>query len=74
MDLSTASQENLQYILNELSEKLNVANRILMDEKHYDLNKYDDLKDLYDIVLTRPQLTLAETDAFIDELRNIRNI
>lgn len=74
MDLSTASQENLKFILNELSEKLNVANRILMDEKHYDLNKYDDLKNLYEMVLTRNQLTLAETDAFIDELRNIRNI
>lgn len=74
MDLSVASQENLKFILNELSDKLNVANRILMDEKHYDLNKYDDLKNLYDMVLNRGQLSLAETDAFIDELRNIRNI
>lgn len=74
MDLSIANQKNLQFILDELSQKLNVANRILMDEKHYDLNKYDDLKNLYDMVLTRNQLTLAETDAFIDELRHIRNI
>lgn len=74
MDLSVASQENLAFILNELSDKLNVANRILMDEKHYDLNKYDDLKNLYDMVINRGQLSLDETDAFIDELRNIRNV
>jgi len=74
MDLSNASQQNLRFILEELSKKLNVANRIFMDEKHYDLNKYDDLKDLYEMVITRDQLSLAETDAFIDELRHIRNI
>lgn len=74
MDLSTASEENLQFMLNELAKKLNVANRILLDEKHYDLNKYEDLKNLYELVLSRNQLTLAETDAFIDELRHIRNL
>lgn len=74
MDLSIANKENLKFILNELSQKLNVANRILMDEKHYDLKKYNDLKGLYDMILNRDHLTLAETDAFIDELRHIRNI
>ena len=35
MNLNEPTQENLKYILNELAERLDIANRILVDEKDF---------------------------------------
>jgi len=72
MNLDKPSPENLKYILEQLGEKLGVANRILLDEKDYDLNRYNDLKFLYDHVVKSGSLSPQETHAFIDELRTVR--
>jgi uncharacterized protein YfkK (UPF0435 family) len=72
MNLDKATKENLQYILENLGDKLGVANRILLNEDDYDLERYDDLKFLYDHVVKMGSLSPAETHAFIDELRTVR--
>jgi len=72
MDLDKPTEENLKYILDQLGDKLGVANRILLDVKDYDLNRYDDIKFLYEHVLKAGTLSPAETHAFIDELRAVR--
>lgn len=72
MDLDKPTEENLKYILEQLGDKLGVANRILLDVKDYDLNRYDDIKFLYEHVLKAGTLSPAETHAFIDELRAVR--
>ncbi|SHF50824.1 DUF1128 domain-containing protein [Ornithinibacillus halophilus] len=72
MDLKTPSKDNLKYILNELADKLNVVNRTLMDPEDYDLNKYEDLKFMYDMIIQKGNLSASETQAFIEELRNVR--
>ncbi len=72
MNLNEPTQENLKYILNELAERLDIANRILVDEKDYDINRYDDLKFMYDMVVKKQQLSINEKHAFIDELRSVR--
>ncbi|HEX6593903.1 MAG TPA: DUF1128 domain-containing protein [Bacillota bacterium] len=72
MNLEQATPENLKYILDELSERLDVANRLIMDPEGYDLNKYDELKDMYEFVVQKERLSPSETQAFIDELRSVR--
>jgi len=72
MSLDTPSQENLKYLLEQLGEKLGVANKILLDEKDYDIERYDDIKFLYDHVANSGALSPAEAHAFIDELRAVR--
>ncbi len=72
MNLDKATKENLKYILENLGDKLGVANRILLNEDDYDLERYDDLKFLYDHVVKMGNLSPAETHAFIDELRTVR--
>lgn len=72
MDLSKQSQENLEFILQELGKKLGVVNQILIEPKDYDIEKYDDLKDLYDMINQKGKLSISETQAFIDELRRVR--
>ena len=72
MNLNEPTQENLKYILNELADRLDIANRILVDEKDYDINRYEDLKFMYDVVVQKQQLSINEKHAFIDELRTER--
>lgn len=74
MNLEVANQENLQYILDQLGVKLAVANKIMLDSKDYDLDKYDDLKYLYEYVMKQVQLSPSESQAFIDELRTVRKV
>lgn len=72
MDLSLHTEENLTYLLEKIGDKLSVANRILLDEKDYDIQYYEDLKFLYDLVMKRDTLSPSEVNAFIDELKAIR--
>ena len=72
MNLEEPSQENLEFILNELAEKLDVANRMIMEPEGYNLNKYEDLKFMYDMVINKGKLSPSETQAFVDELRTVR--
>lgn len=72
MDLSTATQENLSYLLKKIGEKLGVVNVALLDPIDYNLDKYEDLKWLYEHIVTKDSLSVSETQAFIEELANIR--
>lgn len=72
MSLEKASEKNLKFILDELAERLNVVNRGLFDSEDYNIEKYSDLKLMYDIVVQKQHLTASETQAFIEELATIR--
>src|SRR5690625_4421036 len=56
MNLNEPTQENLKYILNELADRLDIANRILVNDEDNDLNRYDELKYMYDLVVIKNQL------------------
>ncbi|MDC3416425.1 DUF1128 domain-containing protein [Aquibacillus salsiterrae] len=68
MNLNDASKENLDFIINEMAELLKVVNRSIMDPDDYDLAKYNELKSLYDLIKQKGQLSVAETQAFVQEL------
>lgn len=68
LNLENPTKENLKFILNELAERLNVVNRTLMDPQDYNLDKYDDIKMMYDVVIQKGQLSASETQAFVSEL------
>jgi len=72
VNLKKPTQENLKFMLDELAEQLSVVNPELMDAQDYDLDKYDDIKFMYDMVKQKGQLSAPETQAFIDELRSVR--
>ncbi|MBR3121612.1 DUF1128 domain-containing protein [Oceanobacillus profundus] len=72
MSLEVASVENMKILLEDLADKLQVVNRTIMDPEDYDLEKYDDLKFMYDMVNQKGRLSASETQAFIEELSLIR--
>lgn len=72
MQLEQPSTENMKYMLDALAEKLQVVNRSIMDVEDYNLEKYEDLKWMYELVINKGRLSASETQAFVDELASIR--
>lgn len=72
MSLQEPKQENLKVIINDMAEKLQVVNRSLMDPDDYDLNKYEEIKSLHDIIEMKGQLSVSEIQAFVQELGQYR--
>lgn len=72
MSLNEATQANLATLLNDLADRLKVANRSLFDAEDYDLDKYNDLLLLHQVVEEKGSLSALETQAFVDELASIR--
>ncbi|QKY69005.1 DUF1128 domain-containing protein [Lentibacillus sp. CBA3610] len=72
MNLENPTQENLKFMLDELAEQLSVVNPELLDSADYDLEKYEDIKFMYDMVKQKGHLSASETQAFIAELRSVR--
>ncbi|MCD5322653.1 MULTISPECIES: DUF1128 domain-containing protein [Pontibacillus] len=73
MDLSNPTNENLVFMINTLAEQLQVVNRGLMDPEDYDIQHYDDIKDMYDMVqMKKGQLSVSELQAVVGELGKYR--
>lgn len=72
MNLENRSYENLKIILDGLADRLAVANRALLDPEDYDLDKYEDLKFMYDVIIQKGHLSASESQAFIEELKHVR--
>jgi len=70
--MEQATEENMKIILDELADDLNVVNRTILDPEDYDLDKYADLKMMYDHVKSKDSLSPSETQAFITELSSMR--
>lgn len=72
MNLNNPSEENLKYMLEKMSVKLDVANQIVFNPDGYDIDKYDELKFMYDVIMQKDHFSTSEIHAFIDELRSVR--
>jgi len=72
MKLTNANEENLSYLLKKIGEKLDIVNASLLDPQDYDLNKYEDLKWLYDYLENKDSISASEVEAFIGELAKTR--
>jgi uncharacterized protein YfkK (UPF0435 family) len=72
MSLENQTKENLALILNDLADRLSVVNRSIMDVEDYDMSKYEEIKFLYDMIVKKGNLSVSETQAFIEELSKVR--
>ncbi|KAB8138707.1 DUF1128 family protein [Gracilibacillus oryzae] len=66
------TRESFNQMIDEMGIMLQVVNSSIMDPKDYDYEKYDEVEELYDLLKQKGRLTVAETNAFIDELKKYR--
>lgn len=72
MDLSTQSNENVNYMIEEIKTKLRMVNVDAMKAEHFNASQYEDLKELYEMVASRENITPNEMQAIARELGNLR--
>ncbi|NEW07178.1 DUF1128 domain-containing protein [Paenibacillus sp. SYP-B3998] len=72
MDLSTWSEANVEYMFEEIKRKLRMATGGSIKASNVKQEVYEDLKDLYDLVVSKNNFSISEIDAITSELGKIR--
>lgn len=74
MDLSAWSEHNVDYMFNEIKTKLRMATGGSIKASNFSQEQYEDLKDLYDLVMSKPNFSISEIDAITTELGKLRKV
>lgn len=72
MDLSTPSAEHIAFMIDAIKNKLRVASGAAIRPEHFDDEKYEDLRDIYDLVISKSAFSVSEIDAIVTELGRLR--
>lgn len=68
MDLSAKTKENLEYMVNQIIKKLNFINIDVMKARNYDIEHYDSIHSLYQLIMKRDSFSPSEMEAIAEEL------
>ncbi|CAM3380910.1 DUF1128 domain-containing protein [Cytobacillus oceanisediminis] len=71
-NLSEKSVENVEYMIEAIKEKLKVLNLGAIKPSHFDEEMYEELKDIYDLVMKKDSFSPNEMQALVEELGNLR--
>lgn len=72
MNLAEKSIENVEYMIEQIKEKLKVLNLGAIKPSHFDEEMYEELKEIYDMVMKKPSFSPNEMQALVEELGNLR--
>ncbi len=72
MNLTEQSIENVEYMIEKIKEKLKVLNFGAIKPSHFDEEMYEELKDIYDLVMKKNSFSPNEMQALVEELGNLR--
>ncbi|MFE8697325.1 DUF1128 domain-containing protein [Cytobacillus sp. FJAT-53684] len=72
MELTKKSTENVEYMIEKIKDKLKVLNLGAIKPSHFDEEMYEELKDIYDLVMKKNSFSPNEMQALVEELGNLR--
>ncbi|MFS0577010.1 DUF1128 domain-containing protein [Sporosarcina sp. 179-K 3D1 HS] len=72
MDLSNPSPENVSFMIEQIKEKLRMVNVDAMKAENFSTSQYEDLHDMYQMVMKRTNITPNEMQAIAAELGSLR--
>ena len=72
MDLSQKSVDNVEYMIEKVKEKLKVLNLGAIKPSHFDEEMYEELKDIYEMVMKKNSFSPNEMQALVEELGSLR--
>lgn len=73
MDLSHKTNENLQFMIEQIKTKLNMAAGAAISPNHFTMDHYEDILDIYEMVMNKPRFSISEMEAIARELGQLRN-
>ncbi|MEO4055438.1 DUF1128 domain-containing protein [Solibacillus sp. CAU 1738] len=72
MNLTTPSQENVIYMVEQIKEKLRMVNVDAMKSDNFNEEHYEDLLYLFEMVMKRDSFSPSEMQAIATELGSLR--
>ncbi|EIJ82129.1 hypothetical protein PB1_04305 [Bacillus methanolicus PB1] len=72
MDLSQKSAENIEYMIEKIKEKLKVLNFGAIKPAHFNEEMYEELKEIYEMVMKKCTFSPSEMQALAEELGSLR--
>ena len=72
MNLEEKSVENVEYMIEKVKDKLKVMNLGAIKPSHFDENMYEELREIYDLVMKKDTFSPNEMQALVEELGNLR--
>lgn len=73
MDLEQATVDNMVFMIEAIKAKLKMATAAAMQASSFNLNNYEDIKDIYEIVASKENFSISEVEALVSELGKLRN-
>jgi len=72
MDLTQPSQDNVRFMMGEIAKKLKMATLAAMKPDSFATDRYEDIKDIYDMVCAKDRFSINEMEAIVSELGRLR--
>ncbi len=72
LDLNEKSTDNIEYMVNEISQKLKILNVGILKSSHFSEEAYEDLKDIYMLVKSKDHFSISEMQAIAEEIGNLK--
>ncbi|AWB45975.1 DUF1128 domain-containing protein [Paenibacillus sp. CAA11] len=73
MDLTQKTQENVEFMIDAIKNKLRMATGAAMQASAFSVDRYDDIHEVYEIVMSKERLSISEVEALASELGQLRN-
>ena len=64
-NLMDPTAENVEFMIEAIKTKLRMASGAAMQASNFDLDKYEDMKDIYDIVASKDKFSISEVEALV---------
>ncbi|NEU29405.1 DUF1128 domain-containing protein [bacterium LRH843] len=72
MDLTINTRENIEFMLEEIKDKLHIVNAGALNSKSFYTDNYEDLREIYELVIRKKSFSVSELDAIVSELGRLR--
>lgn len=73
VDLEQATADNMVFMIEAIKSKLKMATAAAMQASSFNLNNYEDIKDIYEVVSSKENFSISEVEALVSELGRLRN-
>lgn len=74
LNLSEPSEHNLAYIIEEIKTKLKMAAVSAIKPGHFDIEQYEDIYEIYEVIMSKSAFSISEMEALVTELGKLRKV
>jgi uncharacterized protein YfkK (UPF0435 family) len=72
VNLEEPTQQNVEFMIETIKTKLRMATAAAMQASHFNVDQYEDIRDLYEVVASKEKFSISEIEALVSELGKLR--